>query len=144
MTLTSGHRIAIDYGEKWVGIAISDESGLIASPVGTFDIADIHHQLIAISKEKKVAVLYLGLPIHLSGNEGKSAQNARDFAQTIEKLNIAPVRLIDERLSTKSASQGKSLVSKFGIDAVAATEILNFALEGERIQKRFFGKGLDE
>jgi len=51
---------------------------------------------------------------------------------------------VDERLSTSSASGEKSLVAKFGIDALAAVEILKFALEGERSQNRPFGSSLDD
>lgn len=144
MTLETGHRIAIDYGEKWIGIALSDSSGLIASPVGSFAVTDLQEELSKLVEQKKISTIYVGLPIHLSGGEGESAVHARALARLISQLNIAPVRLVDERLSTSSASGNKSLIAKFGIDALAAVEILKFALEGERSQNRPFGSSLDD
>ena len=144
MTLETGHRIAIDYGEKWIGIAISDSSGLIASPVGSFAVTDLQEELSKLVEQKKISTIYVGLPIHLSGGEVESAVHAKALARLISQLNIAPVRLVDERLSTSSASGDKSLIAKFGIDALAAVEILKFALEGERSQNRPFGSSLDD
>ena len=144
MTLSTGHRIAIDYGEKWIGIAISDDTGLIATPVGTIAAANLNKELLDLAQEKSISTIYVGLPFHLSGEEGQSAVRARLMAELIANLNIAPVRLVDERLSTSSASSDKSLIAKFGIDALAAVEILKFALEGERSQGRPFGSSLDD
>ncbi|MBU3715693.1 MAG: Holliday junction resolvase RuvX [Candidatus Nanopelagicaceae bacterium] len=144
MNLKTGHRIAIDYGDKWIGIAISDETGLIASPVGTIAAANLHEELLNLAHENSISTIYVGLPMHLSGEEGQSAARARSLAELIAKLNIAPVRLVDERLSTTSASNDKSLIAKFGIDALAAVEILKFALDGERALGRPFGSSLDD
>lgn len=144
MALKPGHRIAIDYGEKWIGIAMSDSSGLIASPVGTIAATDLEEELLKISEQNSISTIYVGLPIHLSGDEGLSASKARALAGRINLLNIAPVRLVDERLSTSSATSDKSLIAKFGIDALAAVEILKFALDGERSQEQPFGSQLDD
>jgi putative Holliday junction resolvase len=144
MALKPGHRIAIDYGEKWIGIAMSDSSGLIASPVGTIAATDLEEELLKISEQNSISTIYVGLPIHLSGDEGLSAAKARALAGRINLLNIAPVRLVDERLSTSSATSDKSLIAKFGIDALAAVEILKFALDGERSQEQPFGSQLDD
>jgi putative Holliday junction resolvase len=144
MALKPGHRIAIDYGEKWIGIAMSDSSGLIASPVGTIAATDLEEELLKISEQNSISTIYVGLPIHLSGDEGLSAAKARALAGRVNLLNIAPVRLVDERLSTSSATSDKSLIAKFGIDALAAVEILKFALDGERSQEQPFGSQLDD
>lgn len=144
MALKPGHRIAIDYGEKWIGIAMSDSSGLIASPVGTIAATNLEKELLKISEQNSISTIYVGLPIHLSGDEGLSAAKARALAARINVLNIAPVRLVDERLSTSSATSDKSLIAKFGIDALAAVEILKFALDGERSQEQPFGSQLDD
>lgn len=143
MSLKSGHRVAIDFGEKRVGIAISDPSGMIASPVGTFDVSEMVAVLREISDTQEISTIYCGLPVHLSGVEGLSAEKARSKALEISGLDIAPVRLVDERLSTKSVSGDKALVEKYGIDALAAVEILKFALDGERLQQRPFGSSLE-
>lgn len=144
MSLKAGHRIAVDFGEKWFGLAISDPSGLVASPVGTFEIHDLIPKIREISKDAEISVIYVGLPLHLSGNEGSSSHAAREVARSLRDLGIAPVRLVDERLSTKSAAEDRSMVNRYGIDAVAAAEILRFALDGERIQGRVFGREIDD
>lgn len=139
-----GRRIAIDFGDKWAGIAISDNSGLIASPYKSVPAGEVLNEIKQIAEDGEVAVIYVGLPLHLSGHEGASVEKVRDFASEVASLKIAPTRLVDERLSTKSASTGKGLISKYGIDALAATEILIFALEGERLQGNLFGRSVDE
>lgn len=139
-----GRRIAIDFGDKWAGIAISDSSGLIASPYKSIPAEEVLNEINQIARDGEVAVIYIGLPLHLSGHEGASVEKARNFASQVAGLKIAPTRLVDERLSTKSASSDKGLISKYGIDALAATEILKFALDGERLQGDLFGKTLDE
>jgi putative Holliday junction resolvase len=123
---------------------MSDSSGLIASPVGTIAATDLEEELLKISEQNSISTIYVGLPIHLSGDEGLSAAKARALAGRINLLNIAPVRLVDERLSTSSATSDKSLIAKFGIDALAAVEILKFALDGERSQEQPFGSQLDD
>ena len=142
--LSAGHRLAIDYGDKWIGIAISDSSGLIASPVGTFLAEELKSELEKIAATNPISTIYLGFPIHLSGSEGRSAEKVRHFAEKIREMGIAPVRLVDERFSTSSAAHDKESVKRFGIDAVAAVEILKFALDGERLQQQPFGRSLDE
>lgn len=144
MSLMAGHRIAIDFGEKRFGVAISDASGMLANPVGTFDKQELFLKMKEIAEDMEISTIYVGLPLHLSGAEGSSAILAREFARSVEDLGIAPVRLVDERLSTKSAAEERALVSKYGIDSVAAAEILRIALEGERIQGRIFGRKIDD
>ncbi|MFM1788659.1 MAG: hypothetical protein RLZZ12_8 [Actinomycetota bacterium] len=139
-----GRRIAIDFGDKWAGIAISDDSGLLASPYKSVRAEEVLNEINQIAQDGEVAVIYIGLPLHLSGQEGASVKKVRNFAVQVASLKIAPIRLVDERLSTKSASSDKGLISKFGIDALAAAEILKFALEGERLQGTLFGRSLDD
>ena len=106
-----GRRIAIDFGDKWAGIAISDNSGLIASPYKSVPAGEVLNEIKQIAEDGEVAVIYVGLPLHLSGHEGASVEKVRDFASEVASLKIAPTRLVDERLSTKSASTDKGLIS---------------------------------
>ena len=84
-------------------------------------------------------VIYIGLPKHLSGAEGESAKAARELAANLAKMFKIPISLVDERLTTRSASVDSEAVRKYGIDAVAAKEILELALAGEKSSKKIFG-----
>ncbi len=142
MNLPSGSRIAIDFGIERVGIASSDAIGMIASPVGSYSRDEVFLKLKDLASEHNIVAIYLGLPKHLKGFEGEIAELARGFAYQIQELDIAPIFLVDERLTSSSAQLKKELVGKFGIDAVAAQEILEFALNGERLSGRFFGEAI--
>ena len=140
MSLPVGRRIAIDLGLTRNGIAISDREGIFATPLGSYSDEELLLTLKELAAEDDVLCIYVGLPKHLSGNEGSSAVFAREKAKIIAELDIAPVYLVDERLSTKSAERETEAVKRFGIDAVAAGQILEFALQGEKSKGNLFGE----
>lgn len=140
MSLPNGRRVAIDFGQVRCGIATSDALGLLPSPLETVATEKIMERIKELSDEQSILTIYIGLPAHLSGAEGSSAQLTREFAGKLAQLHIAPVHLVDERLSTKSASAAKELVDRFGIDAVAAVMILELALAGEKASGKRFGE----
>jgi putative Holliday junction resolvase len=144
MSLPSGRRLAIDYGQVRSGIALSDINGLIATPLETILSSTLLDRLREIGSEYEISAIYLGLPAHLSGVEGESARLVREMARKIADIKIAPVYLVDERLSTKSAINAKELVERFGVDAVAAAEILELSLSGERNSGKRFGEAMNE
>ena len=135
----SGRRLALDYGASRVGIAISDTSGILATPLKVTSIEDIEDELVRINQEVEFKVIYIGLPKHLSGAEGESAKAARELAANLAKMFKVSISLVDERLTTRSASVDSEAVRKYGIDAVAAKEILELALAGEKSSKKIFG-----
>jgi putative Holliday junction resolvase len=140
MSLPNGRRVAIDFGQVRCGIASSDALGLLPSPLETVATEKIIERIKELSDEQSILTIYIGLPAHLSGAEGSSAQLTREFASKLAQLRIAPVHLVDERLSTKSASAATELVDRFGIDAVAAAMILELALAGEKASGKHFGE----
>jgi putative Holliday junction resolvase len=144
MSLPSGRRLAIDYGQVRSGIALSDINGLIATPLETILSSTLLDRLLEIGSEYEISAIYLGLPAHLSGAEGESARLVREMARKIADIKVAPVYLVDERLSTKSAIHAKELVERFGVDAVAAAEILELSLSGERNSGKRFGEAVNE
>jgi putative Holliday junction resolvase len=95
-----------------------------------------------------VVCIYIGLPLSLSGSHTQSTKMAINFASALSKRTDVPLRLIDERLTSKSASQalrqaGKNSREQKGIiDASAAAMILDFAISSER--DGFSGKRLEE
>jgi len=135
----SGVRLGIDVGKARIGVARSDFHGMLATPVetvarGAGDLARIR----AIAEELDATEIVVGLPLALSGNETASTADAREFAGEIAALAIAPVRLVDERLSTVSAhsalrASGRNAKnSRSVVDQVAAVIILQHALDFER------------
>jgi len=138
-----GVRIALDLGERRIGVARSDASGLLAVPVTTItrttrNSEQVFASIIGLLDEYEAIELLIGLPRTLSGDAGAAAQVAQDFANHIVKLTTCPVRLVDERLSTVQAqrslhSAGRtSKSSRAVIDQAAAVVILQSALDSER------------
>lgn len=139
--LERGPRVAVDVGTVRVGVASSDPDGLIATPVRTVR-REGHHDLaeiVEIVRERGAAVVYVGLPRHLSGSEGSASAAARTYAgELAAAVAPVPVRLVDERMSTVSAHQALHASGRAGrrhravVDQVAAVVILQSALDAER------------
>ena len=141
--MIQGARLAIDYGEKRIGIAKSDTSRLIASPVVTLDNSESTENIYSVIKdivtESDAMLVYIGLPLHLSGKESASSEKARVFASLLKQHlpQEVQIRLLDERLTTSSAvgelKNAGLKSSRESIDQLAAVKILEFALEVERL-----------
>lgn len=146
-----GVRIGIDVGDARIGVAQSDPSGLIATPVetvrrGTGDL----DRIAAITADADAVEVVVGLPRSLSGGEGPAAARVREFAARIAAaVAPVPVRLCDERLSTVTAesvlrSQGrKGQKRRAVVDQAAAVVILQNALDTERSAGAAPGETLD-
>lgn len=139
--MRSGVRIGIDVGDARIGVARSDPSGLIATPVETVAAEPINEAIVRLAglrDEYDVLEYVVGLPRSLSGGEGPAAAKARAFADLLATATQMPVRLFDERLSTVSAEsilreQGrKGQKRRKVVDQVAAVVILQNALDNER------------
>jgi len=103
----SGSRIlALDYGTKRVGVALSDELRWTAQPLETFERRtidrDVAH-IAALVREHAVGEVVLGFPLQLDGREGPAVQAMRNFAAHLERGLPVPLVLWDERLTTKAA-----------------------------------------
>lgn len=129
-------RLAIDVGSTRIGVAVSE--GTLALPLESISAADnAVTRVIEIATDKQVTAIYVGLPLSLKGDFTASTQSAIDFAKQLAGKGVT-VRMIDERLTTKSAQQmlhssGKKVKeSREYIDAQAAALILDFALNSER------------
>jgi putative Holliday junction resolvase len=137
-----GVRVGVDVGDVRVGVAASDPSGLIATPVETVarGRGDLD-RLRSLVEEHEAVEVVVGLPRSLSGGEGPAAAKVRAFASglaaALAPLRV-PVRLCDERLSTVSAEavlreQGrKGRRRRAVVDQAAAVVILQNALDTER------------
>ncbi len=134
-----GVRLGVDVGTVRVGVAASDPEGILAFPVETVQRnADAVARVAQIAAEREAIDVFVGLPRHMSGAEGASAADARNFAGELAELLLCPVRLIDERLSTASASQAMRAAGRNArkqrdsIDQAAAVVILDTALDAAR------------
>jgi putative Holliday junction resolvase len=139
-----GVRLAVDVGSVRVGVARSDPSGLLASPLeviphGRGDL-DRLAELVAGHEALEVIV---GLPTTLSGREGPAAAAAREVASALAaRIAPVPVRLVDERFTTTTAHAvlrqgGKDSRARRGIvDQAAAAVLLQAALDAERATGR--------
>ena len=135
-----GVRLGIDPGDVRIGVASSDPSGILATPVETVARGDGDLDRLATLLDELGAVrIYVGLPRSMSGGEGPSAGKVRAFARELSnRVQPVPVRLCDERLSTVTAegqlrAQGrKGKKRRAVVDQAAAVVILQGALERER------------
>ncbi|HPB16224.1 MAG TPA: Holliday junction resolvase RuvX [Clostridia bacterium] len=142
--------IAIDYGEKRIGVAKSDPLGLLAQGVTTIEWnKDINKPLDIIEKivtEYGAASIVIGLPLNMDDSEGEKALKVRNFASMLEERCKKPIILYDERLSTVEAHdiihmQGKKTgKDKKRIDMVAACVILQSYLDNMDNKKKDKGE----
>jgi putative Holliday junction resolvase len=136
----SGVRLGLDPGDARIGVASSDPSGILATPVETVARGDGDlNRISALVEELGAVRIYVGLPRSMSGGEGPSAGKVRAVARELSsRVQPVPVRLCDERLSTVTAegqlrSQGrKGKKRRAVVDQAAAVVILQGALERER------------
>jgi putative Holliday junction resolvase len=128
--------MAIDYGRRHLGIALSDPSRVIASPLRTVDIATPEHGIkvaAALAVEWGVTDLVVGLPRRLCGEEGSMALEVRAWGARLNSASGIPVHFVDERLTTAEAEQVRHLTKRrMRSDDIAAALVLQVFLEGER------------
>jgi putative Holliday junction resolvase len=135
-----GVRLAVDPGSVRIGVARSDRSGIIATPVtvvrrGKGDL----DALASLAAAEEAIEILVGLPTSLSGREGAAAATARQFAADLAaRVTPLPVRLVDERFTTATAHAAlragghDSRARRQTVDAAAAAVLLEAALESER------------
>ena len=133
--------MGLDLGTKTIGIATSDRSRQIATPITTITRSKFTKdatELLAIATKENVGVLVLGLPINMDGTEGPRAQATRAFARNLAKLTPLAIVFWDERLSTAAvermlieADASRATRDKV-VDKLAAAWILQAALDALR------------
>lgn len=147
-----GIRIGIDVGSVRIGVARTDPSALLAVPVETVPRGEGDLARVAeIVAEHQAVEVVVGLPLTMSGRPGPAARAARAFADALARV-VAPtgVRLVDERLSTVSATRGlreagRSARSSRGVvDQAAAVVIVQYAVDTERATGRAPGTLVQE
>ena len=135
-----GRRIAFDYGDVRIGVATCDPDAILCSPLVTLKSSDnkLMAQIASIIAEYEPITIYVGKPTHMDGSKSESAAKAADFAAKLQAIALCPVELVDERLSTVTATRNmresgvNSKDARSSIDQAAAVAILEFALEIEK------------
>ena len=128
--------IGIDFGLKRTGIAITDDSGIIASPLIAIASEKLMAFLIDLIPKQKNKVIVLGYPTSMDGTDTHITENVRLLKEALEKQFNLPVELQDERMSSSRAMQaihqgGKSKQKKNKglVDTISATLILQDYME---------------
>jgi len=147
----SGRLAGIDYGTVRIGVAISDPSQMLSSPLENYtrggDVADARF-FKRLAEEEQLVGWVVGLPIHLDGNESIKSIEARKFGDWLTQQTTLPVGYFDERFTSVEAERllhGASLTSKKRkkrLDMLAAQILLAAYLESSRNHEA--NQGLDD
>ena len=136
---TKGKLLGVDFGDVRTGLAVSDASRFLASGIGYVSPGGIEktvQKVAEVATERGVCAVVVGLPRNMDGSEGHRAERCREFAVRLsEQLEGIPVAMIDERLTTVSASRYLNETNTRGqkrkgvIDTLSAEIILQNALD---------------
>lgn len=139
-----GRRIAFDYGDVRIGVALCDPDAILSSPLTTLQSKskDLFAQIVSILEEHQPIMIFIGKPTLLSGLSGEAVQKVEDFASTLAIHTDIEIILVDERLSTVSAmknlqSAGVSAKdARNSIDSMAAVAILEQGLAMTKLRDK--------
>ena len=140
--MRAGRRIAFDYGDVRIGVAISDASGLLALPLDHIEniSESLPKEFGALIAEYEPIYIAVGFPLHLSGKASAKSSVVEEFCLKLTSISNVPIYLIDERMTSVSAGRLlreaglNSKQARTEIDSQAAVAILDAALNQERIQ----------
>ncbi len=133
--------LGIDFGEKRVGLAITDPTRLIAQPLETVVYKSRKELFLRLKKvidDFGVIKIILGLPVSMNGSDSQKTREVRDFADDLIKQVSVPVDMLDERLTTVQANLllqqlgKKASKSRDKVDQIAAQYILQTYLDREK------------
>ncbi|GIV93197.1 Holliday junction resolvase RuvX [Chloroflexus aurantiacus] len=133
--------LALDVGERRIGVAISDADARIAAPLTTINAHPPERaiaQIVRLVQERGVSRVVVGLPLTMRGERGPQAEVVQRFADTLSNALSCPVEMFDERLTSVAAEQMlrnlglKPAKIKAQIDQVAASIILQDYLDARR------------
>lgn len=131
--------LALDLGSKRIGVAVSDQTGAVASPLTVIQRAKSrrhdHRRIATLVREEEAAMVVIGLPLSLSGHDGPAAKAARTERAALATLIDVPIEMYDERLSTVTAQRALTDAGVRGpagrqvIDKIAAAVFLQAFLD---------------
>ena len=150
MNNTNRRVLALDVGARRVGVAMSDATGTLATPLTTLRVRGAHRaieQIVALVREHDVVTVVVGWPLNMNGDVGPQAESVRVFGEALEEALGRPVAYFDERLTSVVAEQ---ILRDLGlrpekrrerIDEVAASIILQDYLDHHRSLQRIEEEG---
>lgn len=134
--------LGIDHGTVRIGLAISDELELVASPLRTLEAQnEPEREIVRIVRDKHIGKIVVGMPLHMSGDKGDAAKRVEKFAASLGKAlqHEIPIDFVDERLSSVEAEASLSRAGITGkrernelVDQLAAVVILQDHLNSQR------------
>ncbi len=132
--------LALDVGDRWTGIAISDPLGIVARPYKTVKTSDLVIFLTDTIPIEQIGTIIVGLPKTLRGTESEQTKKVRTIAKELEQtFDIITWTFWDERLTSKQAEKikrAKTKEEKLRSHSIAAALILSSYLEYARFQKQ--------
>lgn len=133
--------LALDFGERRIGVALSDPTRMLASPLTTLTSGrggSIVGEVLRLAAENDVGEIVVGMPVSLSGRRGPQANRVIRFADALRRATDIPVLSADERYSTVQAERSlresgvKPTKARSRVDAAAAAVILQSYLDSKR------------
>jgi putative pre-16S rRNA nuclease len=133
--------LALDFGRRRIGLAVSDELGITAQGIETLERTNIREDLARLAQliaEKSVSLILMGNPLHMSGREGRQVEYTRDFAERLSTATGVPVEYWDERLTSVQAERvlresGISIQKRArAVDQLAAVILLESYLDSRQ------------
>jgi len=121
------HALGIDYGEKRIGLAVSDESRTFARELSIVSPKEFWESIKSLISEYSVSVIVVGWPLNMSGEKTDKTREVEVFKEKLEKVVQLQVELMDERLSSQMAENISG--SKTNIDSLAAQILLQNYLD---------------
>jgi putative Holliday junction resolvase len=116
--------LALDHGTVRIGAAICDPTGTLTTPLPVIEPPE-PASVVTLVREREVERVVVGLPVHLSGEEGSQAALARTFTAELQALLDIPVDTYDERLTSRMADASRRAGSKAARDSLAAAHLLD-------------------
>lgn len=133
--MMAGRVLAFDPGSARIGVAVSDPLRVVATPLEVISVEEFSARFPELLSEYQPTEIVVGLPIGLSGREGRAAESARQFGQEVAAVSGLPVHFVDERFTTATAEAAlleggvKRRSRRQKVDRVAAAVILRQFLD---------------
>jgi putative Holliday junction resolvase len=143
-----GRVLAVDWGKRRLGLAVSDPTGLIAQALRGVEVHGQRHaldQVCEAAREWEAEAVVVGLPLLMDGTEGQAAREVRSFAEALAARSGLPVATLDERLTTvqaeralregrgrRGAAAGRRARARADVDVAAAVLLLQSYLDRSR------------
>jgi putative holliday junction resolvase len=134
--------LGVDYGDRHVGLALSDALQMTAQPLATYHLQardeDNRRYFRDLVRDQAIGRIVLGLPLRMDGTEGSRVEKTREFAVWLEKATAVPIEFWDERLTTHQAMRSvqeqkiKIKDKRAAVNQIAAVIILQGYLESRR------------